>query len=892
MSRREPVERAAPQVKRDTATYPGTGAAREADHRGGERGVGEGDRLAAERGVGEGDRLAAEREDALVAAVVKAVAETGAHAGSVFLRSRDGRSIVLAATCGSSPSLLGGWRLIPVSSPIPVAAAYRSGRTVHLADADETMRRYPQLSVALPYAFGSASVPVRAGRESLGALAVVWAAPAGGTGLSRVQLRHLRTVANRLGAVLSDLRARGGAFEYDATTVPVEVPAPTAPAVRVGLFDWRLDTGAVVADDELCAIFGLAPGAFDGRDDTLASRLHPGDRVLLRVAAREAIAEGRVLARRLRVRAAHGYRTVELWGRVPEAPGEEARAHLVGCVLDAAAGAAAVTAVERLQDGLFSLAPDGRVSYANHGLEQLLGAPVRELLGRRLWDVLPWLSDPTYEDQHRAAMVSQQPTAFLAHRPPDRWLAFSLYPDPNGVTGRVEPSGSPPSPPSPPEGAGSPEGAGPPEESGESTSAPPVPGPGHPAPSRPAARAQPPRLSAIYHVLQLSSALTEAVTTDEVCDVVSDQLLPAIGGQHLAIYVIDEGRLHLLYRSGYRDRFLHWLEGRPLGAPLPGTEERTSGGPLFVESRQDPTDGCPARFAEGIGAWAYLPLVASNRPVGTCIVGFEGVHHFTGRDRGILTALSGLIAQALERARLYDEKSALAHGLQNALLPHRLPALPGIRTTGRYLPGTSGMNIGGDWYDVIPTGSGVALVIGDVEGHSVAAAGAMGQLRSAVRAFVTAGHSSSAVLAGTNRLLVDLDSGMLASCCYVRIEPGTGRAYAVRAGHCPPLLRRPDGSTEVLELAGGPLLGVDDTSTYSETRLELPRGSILALYTDGLVEERGSDIDLGIEDLRASLAHDAAGNLEELADRLLRKARRSPQRSDDIALLLTAYRPE
>ncbi|PBC71077.1 stage II sporulation protein E [Streptomyces sp. TLI_235] len=121
---------------------------------------------------------------------------------------------------------------------------------------------------------------------------------------------------------------------------------------------------------------------------------------------------------------------------------------------------------------------------------------------------------------------------------------------------------------------------------------------------------------------------------------------------------------------------------------------------------------------------------------------------------------------------------------------------------------------------------------------------------------------------------------------------GRRPCLAVRAGHCPPLLRRPDGSTDVLELAAGPLLGVDGTSTYPETRLDLPRGSVLALYTDGLVEERGSDIDPGIDDLRASLAHARAGRLEELADQLLRKARRSPHLSDDIALLLTGYHPE
>ncbi|MFG2911451.1 SpoIIE family protein phosphatase [Kitasatospora sp. NPDC048298] len=870
MSRHEPVDRAAAPVRSDAATYPDTDATADSGRRG----------RATEAGAAVG--TAAEREDALVTAVVKAVEETAAHAGSVFLRSRDGRSIVLAATCGAPPSLLGGWRLIPVNSPIPVAVAYRSGRTVHLADADETMRRYPQLAVALPYAFGSASVPVRAGQESLGALAVVWPAPSGHAGLSRARLRHLRAIANRLGADLAGLRARGGVFEYDAATVPIEVPAPTAPAVRVGLFDWQLDTGTVVADDELCAIFGLTPDAFDGRADTLASRLHPGDRVSLRAAARAAVADGRVVARRLRVRTADGYRTVELWGRVPEAPEEAVRTHLVGSVLDAGAGAAAVTAVERLRDGLFSLDPNGHVAYANHSLEVLLGTPGGELLGRCLWDVLPWLSDPIFEDRHRAAMVSQQPTVFLVRRPPDRWLVFSLHPDVNGVTGRVT-SARPPH--SPPDVSGTSEG------SGTSTAPSSVPGPGSPAPSPPPPHAEPARLGSIYRVLQLSSALTEAVSTVEVCDVVAHQLLPAFGGQHLAIYVIDEGRLHLLFHTGYHDRFLQWLEGKPLDTPLPGAETLASGVPLFVDSRQDFTDACPARTVEGVGAWVYLPLIASNRPVGTCILGFDGIHRFTAKDQGILTALSGLIAQALERARLYDAKAALAHGLQKALLPHRLPALPGIRTTGRYLPGTSGMDIGGDWYDVIPTGNTVALVVGDVEGHNVAAAGTMGQLRSAVRAFATAGHSPGAVLAGTNRLLVDLGPELLASCCYILIEPDEDRVRAVRAGHCPPLLRRPDGSTEVLELEGGPLLGVDGTSSYPETELHLPRGSILALYTDGLVEERGTSIDLGIDDLRASLAHAHARSLDDLADRLLRKAQRSPHRSDDIALLLTAYHP-
>ncbi|UQA90797.1 PAS domain-containing protein [Streptomyces halobius] len=394
----------------------------------------------------------AEREDLLAAGVVKAVQGTGAHAGSIFLRSRDRRSIVLAATCGVPPSLLGGWRLIPVSSPIPVAEAYRSGRTVHLADADATVRRFPQLAMALPLAFGSCSVPVGTSEEMFGALAIVWSAAPGSAGLSKAQRRHLRLTANRLGASLAELRARtGDPVACEPETVPVENPAPAASAaVRVGLFDWDLRAGTLTGDSEFCAILGLDPVGFDGSADTLASRLHPGDSAAFRALARAAATEGRVGAHRLRVRgdrlggaAEHGehggdlYRTIELRGRVPEVADDRAGTHLVGAVVDAPSGNAAVAAIERLRDGLFSLAPDGRVTYANRSLEQLLGVRQEQLLGQCLWDVLPWLSDPDVEYRHRSVMLSQTPTSFLACRPPDQWLAFALHPDPGGVTGRA-----------------------------------------------------------------------------------------------------------------------------------------------------------------------------------------------------------------------------------------------------------------------------------------------------------------------------------------------------------------------------------------------------------------------------------------------------------------------
>lgn len=811
---------------------------------------------------------AAKRDDVLVDAVLKAVEVTGAHAGSVFLASDDGSTLILAAAAGMPPSLLGGWRRIPVSSAIPVAEAFRSRRTVHLADAEATMQRFPQLAMALPYPFGSASVPVLAGRETLGAMAVVWAARPHEHGLSKAQRRHLRTTAGRLGVSLARLRGHGPV--HDKAQALLQVPIPALSAVRVGLFDWDMATGALAADASVCAAFGLTPDEYDGRAATLAEKVHPADRPAFFAAARAAEKDGRVLSRCLRIpETGGGHRTIELWGRIPETGADpQARHHLVGGVFDLGAGMAAVAALERLGDGFFALDRDQRITYVNHRLERLVHRRRGDLVGQRPWDALPSLDDLACEDRFRAAQVSQQPVTFLTPGP-DGWLVFCLRPDAQGMTGWVSPA---------PEHV--PGGAEPP--AGIPDAAVPAPAAARPAPTRP---------GALYRVLQLSSALTEAVTAQDVCDVVADQLLPAFGGHRVAIYVVRERRLRLLTQRGYRENFLDRFEGTPLQHTWgPMTGALASGAPLFIETPDELARTYPG-LETASPAVVFLPLIASNRPVGALVLGFDAAHAFPGEERSVLTALSGLIAQALERARLYDAKSALARGLQNALLPHQLPTLPGIQVTGRYLPATAWMDIGGDWYDAIPTDHGIALVVGDVEGHSVAAAATMGQLRSAVRAFATAGHRPGEVMTGTNRLLLDLGPGQLASCCYILLDPTSAVAQVVRAGHCPPLLHRPDGRTETLDLPGGPLLGIERTTVFPQSQLTLSSGSVLALYTDGLVESRDTDIAVGIDRLRTQLAHAGTESLDELADTLLRSASHAASRRDDIALLLTQYAP-
>lgn len=515
----------------------------------------------------------------------------------------------------------------------------------------------------------------------------------------------------------------------------------------------------------------------------------------------------------------------------------------------------------RLPYGLCSLDLHGRVGYANAATAELLEVPVSRLLGTQLWAAVPWLNDPVYEDRYRAALISQHVTSFVALRPPGDWLSFRLYPSTNGLSVRISRA----------------------RPVSEMTRAGPRRSDGSP------------RLVTISHVLSLASALTEAAGVQDVVQLVADEISPAVGSQALAVLGSRAGRLHVLGHRGYPDaNAVERFDGLPLSEQTPGTQALNTGVPAFFDSREQLERLYPSQNAtpDGMGAWAYLPLIASGRPVGTCVLGYAQSHHFAADERAVLTSLSGLIAQALERALLYDAKLQLAQGLQAALLPSSLPPLASIEAAARYLPATQGMDIGGDFYDLVSSHGRAAAVIGDVQGHNVTAAGLMGQIRTAVRAYTAVGQAPEEVMGSTNRLLIDLGTELFASCLYLRLDPARGVAVMARAGHPPPLLRRPDGKVKVLDLAGGPLLGIDAQAVYPTTEVPLVPGSVLALYTDGLIESPGVDIEDALADLARRFAATGDQPLDELADSLLQRGEEAGQeRPDDVALLLLRVRP-
>ncbi len=247
----------------------------------------------------------------------------------------------------------------------------------------------------------------------------------------------------------------------------------------------------------------------------------------------------------------------------------------------------------------------------------------------------------------------------------------------------------------------------------------------------------------------------------------------------------------------------------------------------------------------------------------------------------------GRLARALtEAARRADQERDNALVLQRGISPPMIPPVPGASVAVRYVPGDTGAEVGGDWYDVIELPCGdIAFAIGDVLGHDLEAAARMGQARTALRADATDGQPPDTVLEKLNRLLTRTDADFMGTCCYVQFRPGEHSVTLVSAGHPPPMLISADGTRRLVELHANLPLGVDDTARYTATTLTLSPGATLMLYTDGLVESRTLPLDTGLERLTALSAPTGPGDLESLAEQLLTNAPTGAD-ADDCTLLL------
>ena len=249
-----------------------------------------------------------------------------------------------------------------------------------------------------------------------------------------------------------------------------------------------------------------------------------------------------------------------------------------------------------------------------------------------------------------------------------------------------------------------------------------------------------------------------------------------------------------------------------------------------------------------------------------------------------------LLQSAADRAalaiasRVTERERGLADALQSSLMP-RLPDLPAVALTGRYLPAASAQ-LGGDWYDAFQLPDGrLGMAIGDVVGRGFHAAAIMGQLRSGLRAYALDGMPPGAVLERLSRLLRHLEPGRTATVLYLVLDPHGGSLVASSAGHPPPLLAHEDGDAEFMELPGSPPLGATRHVSYEEREHALEPGCALVLYTDGLVERPGESLDAGLERMRA-MVRAGDGDLEHLGDALMHVLLPEGPTEDDAALLL------
>ncbi|SES27212.1 PAS domain S-box-containing protein [Streptomyces sp. yr375] len=255
-------------------------------------------------------------------------------------------------------------------------------------------------------------------------------------------------------------------------------------------------------------------------------------------------------------------------------------------------------------------------------------------------------------------------------------------------------------------------------------------------------------------------------------------------------------------------------------------------------------------------------------------------------------------AVCIDNARRYTRERRTSLTLQSSLLPQRLPPQAAVDVASRYLPASTQAGVGGDWYDVIPlSGARVALVVGDVVGHGIQASATMGRLRTAVRTLADVDLPPDELLTHLDDLVLHLSAeaeraadtaaGIGATCLYAVYDPVSRHCTLARAGHPLPALKTPDGTVEFLDVPAGPPLGLGGMP-FETTEIELPEGSVLALYTDGLVEARDRDIDEGLDALRATLARPTS-SLEDTCDTVLETL--LPERpADDVALLVARTR--
>ena len=395
-----------------------------------------------------------------------------------------------------------------------------------------------------------------------------------------------------------------------------------------------------------------------------------------------------------------------------------------------------------------------------------------------------------------------------------------------------------------------------------------------------------------------AASLAAAATPNEVLTILVREGGDIVGAPASWAAIVDTGAqvLDAVVSRGYPDALIEPFRRMDLDTPIPACDAVRERRELWFDSL--------AAFSAAYPDFA-VPDEASGGGFG-CVPMFDaagsviGVASFqmgpnTRPDatrRSDVRAVVGLAAQALERAQLYELERQVAETLQRSLLPSALPEDPRIAVASRYLPGTQELDVGGDWYDVITIDDDrAALVVGDVVGHGIEAASAMGQLRSALRGLALSSDGPASVVARLDRLSRTNVPVTMATLVYVELDLARGELRYVCAGHPPPILVV---GTQVRSLDAGrttPLAALPEPIPFEEGTEPFPAGALLTLYSDGLIERRGEQMDVGMRRLETLLSAAGPGDPGDLVDRLLAALIGEIPQDDDVAVMCVQAAP-
>ncbi len=332
-----------------------------------------------------------------------------------------------------------------------------------------------------------------------------------------------------------------------------------------------------------------------------------------------------------------------------------------------------------------------------------------------------------------------------------------------------------------------------------------------------------------------TAALASALTVNAIVEA-AQAGISAFGADSLIMVAERDGQLGVEATHGLPEDIVDALSGLRSFRPAPIFRSRSSSLPRSTSARRRSSlrtsrtwsaGSATARLRRG---WRCPCAIRADR-LGACLFGFPEPHEFPAEEKAQLFAASALLALSLERARMHEFQGALAAELQRGVLPRGKLSAMGLTIATRYSPATSGVEIGGDFYDVVQLVDGrVALVIGDVEGHNLIAASLMGRLRTTVHAYAREGHGPAEVMARANQWLVDLNANdpnlaLFATCCFVVVNPATRELAICRAGHPPALVVPPGPRPKVLDCDAGLPLGVDEDTEYTTTQTIVEPGS-------------------------------------------------------------------